>query len=350
MKRDLFGTVDGKEITLYTLKSRSGVEARITNFGGILVSLSVPDRNEKNEDIVLGFDSLESYVQKHPYFGALIGRYGNRIGKGKFKLGGFEYTLAVNNGPNHLHGGVRGFDKAVWAGEERQEKDARSVVLSYRSADGEEGYPGNLDVRVVYTLTDSNELRIDYAATTDKPTIVNLTHHSYFNLAGQGSGTILDHELFIDADRFTPVDEELIPTGELRGVERSPMDFRKPTRIGVRIHDKDAQLLFGKGYDHNWVLNRKDKGLFLAGTVSEEKSGRVMEVWTTEPGLQFYCGNFLDGTDVGKSGMRYEHRYGLCLETQHFPDSPNKPQFPSTVLKPGETYSSTTVYKFSVNP
>lgn len=348
MKKEVFGTVDGQEVYLYTMKSRSGLEARITNFGGIVVSLLAPDRNGKKADIVLGFDTLKPYVQKHPYFGALIGRFGNRIGKGRFSLEGRRYDLATNDGPNHLHGGIKGFDKVVWRSEERTSGDGQSLVLSYLSRDGEEGYPGNLNVTVVYTVTDSNELRIDYTATTDKPTVVNLTHHSYFHLAGEGSGDVLDHELLIDGDRFAAIDKELIPTGTFQDVEGTPLDFRKPTKIGARIGGKYQQLIDGKGYDHTWELKKKGQDSTLAATVCEEGSGRFIEVWTTEPGLQFYSGNFLDGTDVGKGGKRYKFRYGFCLETQHFADSPNKAQFPSTVLRPGETYSSTTIYRFLI--
>jgi len=342
-----FGTVDGKEVFLYTLRNRSGMEARITNYGGIVVSLLVPDKAGTPGDVVLGYDSLSSYLKATPYFGAIVGRYGNRIGKARFTLDGKEYVLNANDGPNTLHGGARGFDKVVWEADETTPATEPSLSLSYLSRDGEEGYPGALRAAVVYTLTDSNELRIDYAATTDRPTVLNLTHHSYFNLAGAGSGDILSHELMLNADRFTPIDSGLITTGELRSVEGTPMDFRVPTAIGVRIGASDEQLRFGRGYDHNWVLNRTGAGLSLAARVFERTSGRAIEVWTTEPGIQFYSGNFLDGTNVGKGGKAYAYRTGLCLETQHFPDSPNKPSFPSTVLRPGEKFASTTVYKFS---
>jgi aldose 1-epimerase len=349
MEKHLFGTTpDGRQVYAYTLKNPRGMEARITNFGGVILSLTAPDKDGKLTDIVLGYDSLAPYGVNKPYFGALIGRYGNRIGKGKFTLDGKEYTLATNNGANHLHGGVKGFDKVVWEALEKESTPGRSLVLSYVSKDGEEGYPGTLTVKVTYTLTDSNELRIDYPATTDKPTVINLTQHSYFNLAGQGEGDILGQEMMIDADRFTPIDPGLIPTGELRPVKGTPMDFTTPTAIGARIAQADEQLKLGGGYDHNWVLNKKPGSFGLAARVFEPKSGRVMEVFTVEPGLQFYCGNFLDGTDIGKLGKIYKYRYGFCLETQHFPDSPNKPEFPSTILRPGEVYSTMTVYRFSV--
>ncbi len=349
MKKELFGkTPDGTEVYLFTLVNKNGMEARITNYGGIVVSLLVPDRAGKFEDVELGYDSLSQYLTKNnPYFGALIGRYGNRIGKGTFTLNSKTYTLPINNGPNSLHGGIKGFDKVVWNAHESMRKDVPSLELTYLSKDGEEGYPGNLSVKVVYSLTNRNELKIEYAATTDKPTVVNLTHHSYFNLAGAGNGDILGEELMINADRFTPVDSGLIPTGELRNVHGTPMDFTTPMPIGARINDDDVQLHLAGGYDHNFVLNRKGKGLSLAARAYDKSTGRVMEVYTTEPGLQFYSGNFLDGTNIGKGGIAYKHRYGFCLETQHFPDSPNKPAFPTTVLKPGQTYRSTTVYRFS---
>jgi aldose 1-epimerase len=345
-ERAPFGTVDGKEVFLYTLRNTSGMEARITNYGGIVVSLSVPDRSHKSGDVVLGYDSLSGYLKATPYFGAIVGRYGNRIGKARFTLDGKEYTLKANDGANTLHGGLKGFDKVVWVADETTPATQSVLALSYTSRDGEEGYPGNLKASVVYTVTDSNELRIDYQASTDMPTVLNLTHHSYFDLAGAGTGGILSHELMLNADRFTPIDSGLITTGELKQVEGTPMDFRTPVEIGSRIGVKDRQLEFGRGYDHNWVLNRTGEGLSLAARVSEKTSGRVMEVWTTEPGIQFYSGNFLDGTCIGKGGRAYTYRTGFCLETQHFPDSPNKPSFPSTVLRPGEKFSSTTVYRF----
>jgi aldose 1-epimerase len=348
IKREPFGkTADGTPVELFTLRNSSGVEARIMTYGGIVVSLKVPDRAGKLDDVVLGYDTLEGYLKDNgPYFGALIGRYGNRIAKGKFTLNGREYTLARNNGENHLHGGIKGFDKVVW---KATPLTARSLKLTYMSKDGEEGYPGNLNVQVIYTLTNQNELKIDYAATTDKATVLNLTHHSYFNLAGAGSGDILSHEVLINADRFTPVaDSGAIPTGELRSVKGTPMDFTKPVAVGARIEQDDDQIRFGRGYDHNWVLNKtRARAPGLAARVYEAKTGRVMEVYTTEPGVQFYTGNFLDGTITGKGGKVYNQRYGLCLEAQHFPDSPNEPSFPSTVLKPGEKYTQTTIYKFS---
>jgi aldose 1-epimerase len=336
-------TAAGEEIALFTLVNAKGMEAKIINYGGILTSLQVPDRAGKLDDVVLGFDSFEGYLKEHPYFGAIVGRYGNRIAKGKFTLGGVEYTLARNNGENALHGGLRGFDKAAWRATP---KDARSLELSHISPDGEEGYPGTLSVTVNYRLTENNELRIDYTAFTDKNTVVNLTNHSYFNLAGQGTGDILGHQLELAADRFTPIDAGLIPTGELRGVAGTPFDFRQSTAIGARIDGSDEQLGLGQGYDHNFVLTRRGEGPELAARVTEPKSGRMMEVLTTEPGVQFYTGNFLDGSLKGKGGKVYGRRSGLCLETQHFPDSPNKPGFPSVVLRPGQRYQSTTIYRF----
>ena len=345
--RQPFGTVDGKEVFLYTLRNKGGMEARITNYGAIVVSLMVPDKTNKPGDVVLGFDSLSPYQKATTYFGAVVGRYGNRIGKARFTLDGKEYTLSANDGPNTLHGGRKGFDKVVWDADESTPATQSSLTLTYVSKDGEEGFPGTLTSTVTYTVTDSNELKLEYRATTDKPTVLNLTHHSYFNLAGAGNGDILAHEIMLNADKFTPVDAGLITTGELRPVEGTPMDFRKPAPIGARIGDAYDQLKLGRGYDHNWVLNRTGNGLTLAARVSEKTSGRVMEVWTTEPGVQFYTGNFLDGSLIGKGGKPYAYRTGLCLETQHYPDSPNKPEFPTTVLRPGEKYTTTTVYKFS---
>ncbi len=348
IERQAFGkTADGAPIDLYTLTNDKGVEVRIMTYGGIVVSLQVPDRDGKLADVVLGYDNLEGYLRDNPYFGALIGRYGNRIAEGRFTLNGTSYQLAQNNGENHLHGGVVGFDKRIWKAKGVTSKDDVGLQLTYLSHDGEEGYPGNLSVTVVYMLTNNNELRIDYAAITDMDTIVNLTQHSYFNLAGAGTGNILSHELMLNADRFTPVDKGLIPTGELRSVRGTPMDFTKLTSIGARIDQQDEQLRFGLGYDHNWVLSNGGGKLALAARVIEPISGRVMEVYTTEPGIQFYSGNFLDGSIVGKGGEVYAHRYGFCLEAQHFPDSPNKPHFPSVVLHPGEKYRQTTIYKFS---
>jgi len=348
--KEAFGsTADGAAVELYTLTNASGMEVRAMTYGGIIVSLRVPDRTGALGDVVLGYDSLDGYLKSSPYFGAIIGRYGNRIARGRFKLDGKEYKLAINNNPNALHGGRKGFDKVVWKAESFQDQRGVGVVFTYTSADGEEGYPGKLDAKVTYTLADDNSLRFEYQAVTDKPTPVNLTQHTYFNLAGDGSGDILAQELMMKASRFTPVDKTLIPTGELKSVEGTPFDFRTPTAIGARIEAKDEQITFGLGYDHNWVLDREPGGgMQLAARVHDPASGRVMEVTTTEPGLQFYSGNFLDGTLTGKGGHVYQHRAGLCLETQHYPDSPNKPDFPSTVLKPGEEYRSHTVYAFSV--
>ena len=307
----------------------------------------MPDRNGKFDDIVLGFDNLNDYLKATAYFGALIGRYGNRIGKGRFTLNGVEYQLATNNGENHLHGGIKGFDKVVWNATPLKVPDGAALVLTYLSKDGEEGYPGNLSVKVVYTLTNTNDLKIDYSATTDKDTIVNLTHHSYFNLAGQGNGDILNHRLWINAARFTPTDAGSIPTGELRAVSGTPFDFTRPTAIGARINQDYEQLKLGKGYDHNFVLNGKMGVLRRVARAEDATSGRVMDVWTTEPGIQFYSGNFLDGSLTGKDGKVYQQRYGFCLETQHYPDSPNKPAFPTTVLRKGARYHTVTIYRFS---
>jgi len=342
-----FGTTrSGEAVELYTLTSAKGAEATITNYGGVVVSLRVPDRTGKLDDVVLGFDTIDGYLgdPPAPYFGALIGRYGNRIAKGRFTLNGTEYKLAQNNGVNALHGGLQGFDKVVW---KAKSPGPQSLELTYFSRDGEEGYPGNLTSTVVYTVTDNNELKLDYSATTDKDTVLNLTNHSYFNLAGQGEGDVQQHTMTINADKFTPVDETLIPTGELRSVDGTPFDFRQPKTIGERIDGADQQLKFGGGYDHNYVLNVSGAAPELAVRVTEPKSGRVMEVLTTQPGVQLYTGNKLDGKLRGKGGKAYLSRYGFCLETQHFPDSPNKPAFPSVVLKPGERYQSTTIYRFS---
>jgi aldose 1-epimerase len=341
IKKQAFGkTEDGKNVDSYTLTNTNGLKAEIITYGGIVTSLQVPDRNGKFTDIVLGCDSLDDYAKKSPYFGALIGRFGNRIAKGKFTLDGVEYTLATNNGPNHLHGGIKGFDKVVWNAKQMQTDQGPALKLTYRSRDGEEGYPGNLSCTVIYTLTNNNELKISYEAKTDKATIINLTHHSYFNLGGHNSGDILGHELIINADRFTPVDKDLIPTGEIKPVKGTPWDFTKPMAIGSRIKQVEG------GYDHNYVLNSSDGSLALAASVYEPKSGRVMEIFTTEPGIQFYSGNFLDGSVKGKGAVYNKHN-GFCLETQHFPDSPNKPNFPSVVLRPGEKYTQLTVHKFS---
>lgn len=334
-------------VELYTLDNGKGMKVAVTNYGGIITAIEVPDRDGKLGDVALGFDSLEGYWRGHPYFGAIIGRYGNRIGKARFTLGGVEYRLAANNGENHLHGGIRGFDKALWTPRDVSTADTPGLELRYLSKDGEEGYPGNLAVKVTYRVTPQNELRIDYEASTDRDTIVNLTNHTYFNLAGQGNGDILKHELMLAAEHFTPVDAGLIPTGEIRPVKGTPFDFTQPTSVGAHIDADDEQLRYGKGYDHNFVLSKPDGALALAARVREPSSGRVMEVFTTEPGVQFYTGNFLDGTIVGKQGKVYHRRYGFCLETQHFPDSPNKPAFPSVVLRPSMQYRSTTIYRFS---
>jgi aldose 1-epimerase len=349
MRKEPFGkTPDGMDITLYTLTNKNGIEVGIINFGGAVVSLKIPDRSEKMADVVLGYDSLDGYVTNPAHFGALIGRYANRIAHGKFALDGKTYTLAKNNGENSLHGGTVGFDRRVWTARDISTPGVPSLELKYVSKDGEEGYPGTLSVRVVYTLTAQNELKIEYSATTDKDTVVNLTNHSYFNLAGQGSEDILGHVLTLHADKFTPVDAGLIPTGELRNVAGTPFDFRKPTAVGERIGQNDEQLKLGNGYDHNWILNRAKAGeISLAAEVYEPKTGRILEVWTDQPGIQFYTGNFLDGTIHGKGGVAYGQRTALCLETQHYPDSPNHPEFPSTVLKPGTRFHSTTIFKFS---
>ena len=342
-----FGTTDENQpVELYTLTNSRGSRVSITNYGGIVTSLWVPDRDGDLGDIVLGYDNLGQYLEGSPYFGAIVGRYGNRIANGRFTLDGVEYSLAVNNGPNHLHGGIKGFDKVVWNAQPYVEPDEVGLRLDYTSPDGEEGYPGNLAVTVVYALTNRDELRVEYVAKTDRATVVNLTHHGYFNLAGHASGDILGHELIIAADRFTPVDEGLIPIGELRDVAGTPMDFRAPFAIGERIDADDEQIRVGGGYDHNWVLNGDAGTLRFAARVSEPTTGRVLEVYTTEPGVQFYAGNFLDGSNVGKGGVPYARRSGFCLETQHYPDSPNRSEFPSSVLRPGERYESTTVYRF----
>ena len=340
---------DFDSIKLYTLENESGMTVRVTNYGAIITSIIVPDRNGKRADVALGYDRVEDYINAvdKPYFGAVVGRYGNRIAKGEFTLDGETYSLLQNNGENHLHGGAIGFDKVVWAVDEYVE--GKSLTLSYLAKDKEEGYPGNLELIIVYTLADDNSLVVDYHATTDKATPINVTQHTYFNLKGEGQGTILDHKLMLNAKTFTPVDESLIPTGEMPAVAGTPFDFTTAKAIGRDIDQQNEQLVFGLGYDHNWILNKdgKEGELSLAAQVHEPSSGRVMEIYTTEPGIQFYCGNFLDGRLKGKSGKPYVHRGGFCLETQHFPDSPNQPNFPSTILKPGETYESKTVFKFS---
>ena len=341
-----FGMLEGQLVKLFTLTNASGAQVSITEYGGIVVSLKVPDRDGNLGDVALGYDNLDAYVQDTPYFGAITGRYANRVAAGRFEIDGAAYELPVNNGPNSLHGGIKGFDKVVWKGEPTAPGDG--VAFRYVSVDGEEGYPGKLDATVTYTWTDANELKIEYLASTDKPTVINLTNHSYFNLKDGGASTILEHELMINADRYTPVaDAGAIPTGELASLDGTPLDFREATVIGERIEEENDQLGFGSGYDHNYVLNASEEDITVAATVYDPSSGRVMEVLTEEPGVQFYSGNFLDGHHVGKGGVAYERRSGLCLETQHFPDSPNQPNFPSTVLRPGETYATSTIYRFS---
>jgi len=344
-----YGTTQaGRQVDLYTLTNANGLVVKITNYGGTITELWVPDRSGVMADVVLGFDKLSDYEEKSPYFGCLVGRYGNRIAKGSFVLDGVTYNkLAINNGENHLHGGLKGFDKQVWDAEPFETADSVGLKLHYISSDMEEGYPGNLDVTVTYTLTNADELKIDYLATTDKPTVCNLTNHSYFNLSGQGLGNNYDHELMLNADAFTPIDEGLISIGKIRPVKGTPMDFTQLTPIGKHIDDDDEQVKYGGGFDHNWVLNKTGNELSLAARVYEPKTGRIMEVHTTEPGIQFYSGNFLDGSFAGKEAKVYEYRYAFCLETQHYPDSPNQPDFPSIVLRPGETYKTTTIYKFS---
>jgi aldose 1-epimerase len=343
-------TPEGIPVELYTLTNAHGLEVRAMTYGGVILSLKVPDRDGNLGDVVLGYDTLEGYLKVSPYFGAIIGRYGNRIANARFTLDGEDYSLAANNGPNALHGGVRGFDKVIWRAEPFKSDEGVGVVFAYTSPDGEEGYPGTLEARVTYTLTDANELVFSYHAITDEATPVNLTQHTYFNLAGDGSGDILGHELMLNASRYTPVDSTLIPTGEIVAVAGTPFDFTTSTAIGAHIDAEDEQIGFGGGYDHNYVLDRGDgEEMTLAARVYEPTTGRVMEVTTSEPGVQFYSGNFLDGTITGKGGHVYEQRSGFCLETQHYPDSPNQPDFPSTVLRPGEQYRSRTVYRFSVN-
>ncbi len=338
--------VDGKDVDLFTLENPNGMKVQITNYGGKIVSIIVPDTHGNMGDVVLGYESIDEYVNGNPSFGATIGRYANRIAKGKFSINGQEYTLATNNGPNHLHGGIKGFRHKVW---DVVDKNAKMLKIKYLSKDMEEGYPGNLEVFVTFTLLDTDALQIDYEAKTDKLTVLNLTNHSFFNLASEGVGNILDLYLLINADAFTPVDETLIPTGEIRSLNDSPLDFRELTRIGDRINHDNQQLKFGNGYDHNYVLKKDGIGrLTFAARLIDPKSGRIMEVYTTEPGLQFYSGNFLNGKDIGKDGKVYDFRTALCLETQHYPDSPNHLNFPATLLNPDQTFQSTTIYKFSV--
>jgi aldose 1-epimerase len=348
MKKMAYGKMpDGTPIDMYVLTNAKGMQASIITYGGAVASLTAPDRTGKYADVVLGPDNLEGWTKQTAYLGALIGRYGNRIGHGKFALAGKTYALPKNDADNTLHGGPAGFDKRVWTAASAESAEGQALQLTYTSVDGEAGFPGNLTAKVVYTLTENNELKIDYTATTDKETVVNLTNHSYFNLAGQGEGDILQHQVTINADRFTPVDSGLIPTGELRPVQGTPFDFTKSTAIGARIGQDEEQLKFGQGYDHNWVLNKGAGGLTKAAEAYEPGSGRVLEVLTTEPAMQFYTGNFLDGSIHGKGGKTYPRRSAFCMETQHYPDSPNHPAFPTTTLEPGATYHTTTVYKFS---
>jgi len=347
-KHDFGVTPEGKEVVQYTLKNTNGIAITIITYGGIITSLKTPNKDGVSEDIVLGYNSLDDYIKSSPYFGAIIGRYGNRIAKGKFTLNGTTYTLATNDGQNHLHGGLKGFDKVVWSATEETADHSASIKLSYTSKDMEEGYPGNLEVSVTYTLTSDNTLAIAYQATTDKTTVVNLTQHSYFNLSGDFSQPILDQELQINADTYIPVDETLIPTGKLEPVEGTPFDFRTMKAIGKDIAVANDQLKKGLGFDHCWVLNDQDKGMRYAAKAYDPKSGRVLEVTTDEPGIQFYSGNFLDGTLPSKNGGTYAQRSGFCLETQHYPDSPNQKDFPSTILEPGNVYNSKTTFKFYV--
>lgn len=339
---------DGTTVEQYVLKNANGVEVNVITYGGRITSLKVPNKNGEFENVVLGFDDLDGYLGDNPYFGALIGRFGNRIAKGKFSLNGEEYSLATNNVPNHLHGGLKGFDRVVWTAEPIENGESPALKLTYLSGDGEEGYPGNLNVTVVYTLTSDNTLEVDYSATTDKTTVINLTQHAYFNLTGDFSTDILNHEVAINADAFLPVDGTLIPTGEIKKVVGTPFDFTSAKTVGKEINAENKQLELGKGYDHCWVLNGEKGNLRFAASAFDKESGRLMEVFSTEPGIQFYTGNFLDGTLLTPSGGVYAHRTGFCLETQHYPDSPNQKDFPSVVLNPGETYTSKTSFKFSV--
>ena len=346
IQEDSFGYLpDGTRVTLYTLTHNQGIEVKITNYGTIVTSIKIRDRNGELRDIVLGYDNLQEYLKPHPYFGAIVGRYGNRIGKAKFILDNIEYSLAANNGENHLHGGIKGFDKVVWNAIPLKFPAGPAIKMDYISPDGEEGYPGNLNTRVIYTLMRDNALKIEYTASTDKPTVLNLTHHGYFNFAGQG--TILDHILQINSDKITTIDRDLIPTGEFTNVNNTALDFRIPTAIGARINEKHEQMIFAQGYDFNYVLNDYDGMVKKQMSVYHEDTGIFMEVFTDQPSVQFYTGNFLDGSLVGKGSTVYQKHSGFCLETQHFPDSPNKKHFPSVRLDPGETYTHTTIYKFS---
>jgi aldose 1-epimerase len=348
IEQKVFGqTPCGQNVNIYTLSNANGMKIKLMDYGATLTSVIVPDKNNKFDDIALGYDNFESYLCENPYFGGIVGRFGSRIANGRFKLDGVEYVLNTNNNGQTLHGGIKGFDVAVWTGKPFEKENSAGVEFTYFSKDGEEHFPGNLEVTVKYTLTNNNEIKIDYAATTNKATPINLTQHGYWNLGGEGSGEILNYEMMINADKFTPVNKFLIPTGQIKSVKNTVFDFTQPKTIGERINNEDAQLKFGAGYDHNWVLNKKDNSLTLACRVSEPKTGRVLEVYTTEPAMQFYSGNFLDGKIRGKSGKAYNRRCALVLEPQHFPDSPNHSNFPNTILRPGQTYKSQTVYKFS---
>ena len=349
MEKKEFGKLkDGRSVRLFSLKNAQGATAKIIEFGATIISLKLPDRNGKYEDVILGYDSLPEYINDNFYLGAIVGRYGNRIRKGRFSLAGKEYQLPLNNNENHLHGGSGGFHKLLWQGEIVSFAPGSAVKFRLVSPDGDQGYPGTVILDVTYTLTDKNELCIEYTGETDKETILNLTNHAYFNLSGSPKNDILDHELMIRAKYITSVNEELIPTGELANVENTPFDFREPSVIGGRIDVDDTQLKYGMGYDHNWVLEDYNKQMRMIASLSDSESGRYMEVYTDQPGIQFYTGNFLDGSVAGKNGIKYKFRTGLCLETQHFPDSPNRPEFPSVTLKPGEQYKQTTIYSFSV--
>ena len=349
INKEFFGkTSDNVDVSQYTLKNRKGMEVSVISYGGIITSWKAKGRDGKYEDVVLGFDNLRDYENKSPYFGALIGRYGSRIKEGKFSLDGVEYNLAKNNGENHLHGGVEGFDKVIWDVEEEVDESSASLKLRYKSTDKEEGYPGNLDIKVTYTLTNEDELKIRYEAETDKKTIVNLTQHSYFNLSSGLSTDVLAHEVTIDADYFLPVDKTLIPTGELRDVGQTPFDFREYKAVGDDIDLQDTQLTYGNGYDHCWVLNNQDDGVRFVASAFDPLSGRLLEVFSDQPGIQFYSGNFLDGTLKSREGRNYGFRSGFCLETQHYPNSPNQQSFPSVILNPGEKYDTETIFKFSI--
>jgi aldose 1-epimerase len=348
ISKKLFGTAPEGAVDLYTLSNANQMSVEILTFGGIIKAIYCPDKNGKIENVILGFNTLKPYLETHPYFGAIVGRYGNRIANGKFNIDGTEYNLATNNSPNHLHGGLKGFDKVIWQAREFKDNEKIGLELSYLSKDMEEGYPGNLNVKVTYSLNNQNELSIDYEAVTDKKTICNLTNHSYFNLAGEGKGNILNHQLVIHADSITPVNEHLIPTGEPMAVQGTPFDFRSGKKMGEEIDSNNEQIKYGGGFDHNFILKGNSESLPIIAKVSEPESGREMEILTTEPGVQFYTGNFLDGTLIGSGNQPYQKRAGFCLETQHYPDSPNQPNFPSTILEVGETYKTTTVYRFKV--